>query len=187
MKAVAVVGTCGGCPERRFVRIDPFNIWLTLPHAMSSQVCTRCGTVGQPAVRGSFAIELVLWLLFCAPGIIYTIWRLASPKVCKACGGPVIPVDSPAGIAITAGRKCSAPNETAVETSAQAAYATRWALNQVSRLWRKAPEVEVKPQQVKSSTSPEARAERAARFEAARVKSAKTAAPPPDPPPPGGA
>lgn len=64
-------------------------------------VCTRCGTRtnARTETRGSFIIELALWLLFIIPGLIYSLWRLSSRRdVCHACGAPdLVPVDSPVG------------------------------------------------------------------------------------------
>lgn len=61
--------------------------------------CPRCGTVGFPQsdTPGSFMIELVLWLFFLLPGLIYSIWRLTSKsQVCPGCRQPgMIPVQSP--------------------------------------------------------------------------------------------
>ena len=61
--------------------------------------CTNCGTVAPPkkVTRGSFLIEVMLWLCFLLPGLIYSIWRLTSRAlVCPKCGAPnMIPVDSP--------------------------------------------------------------------------------------------
>ena len=65
-------------------------------------VCLNCHRVGRPGqeVKGSFAVELALWLLFCAPGLIYTIWRLTGKKpCCRHCRSVnVIPSDSPRGL-----------------------------------------------------------------------------------------
>lgn len=64
-------------------------------------ICAACGTRGTPAThtRGSFWLEVVLWLCFLVPGLIYSIWRLTSrQKVCRACGSTeLVPVDSPRG------------------------------------------------------------------------------------------
>lgn len=64
-------------------------------------VCTQCGTVGygKTLTKGSIIIELILWLCFLVPGLVYSIWRLTSRVVvCKVCENPsLIPVDSPAG------------------------------------------------------------------------------------------
>ena len=52
-------------------------------------ICTRCGTLhdGQTTLPGSGWIELVLWLCWLAPGLIYSIWRRRQPKpTCSACG-----------------------------------------------------------------------------------------------------
>jgi hypothetical protein len=61
--------------------------------------CPNCGTTAQPTrvTKGSMGIELVLWLFFLVPGLIYSIWRLSSRyDACPACkSGGMIPVDSP--------------------------------------------------------------------------------------------
>lgn len=64
-------------------------------------VCKNCGYVGKSKQHtdGNILIELVLWLLFLLPGLIYSIWRLTTRKtVCAKCGSTnIIPVDSPQG------------------------------------------------------------------------------------------
>jgi hypothetical protein len=64
-----------------------------------ARYCPNCGTVGpaKTRVKGSFAIELLLWLCFLVPGVIYSIWRLTTKEaVCPSCGAPnMIPADSP--------------------------------------------------------------------------------------------
>lgn len=66
-----------------------------------SYVCVNCGSRGEPATRtkGSTGLELVLWLCFIVPGLIYSIWRVTSrEKVCPVCkAGGMIPADSPRG------------------------------------------------------------------------------------------
>lgn len=68
---------------------------------MDELICTTCGHIGraETITKGSFVIELALWLCFIVPGLIYGIWRLSSrTKGCAKCGGQhVIPVDSPVG------------------------------------------------------------------------------------------
>jgi hypothetical protein len=64
-------------------------------------VCMNCGSVGplKTQTKGSLGLEILLWIFFLIPGIIYSIWRHSSTKeVCKACGSMnLVPVDSPKG------------------------------------------------------------------------------------------
>ncbi len=64
-------------------------------------VCTTCGFIGSPKkiVKGSILIELVLWLAFLVPGLIYSIWRLTTKyDACPKCkNASMIPADSPTG------------------------------------------------------------------------------------------
>jgi len=75
--------------------------------AQSQMVCTRCGTIGWPKryTPGTFGMELLLFLFFIIPGLIYGIWRIAARKdVCAAClSDALVPIGSPAGRAL-AGR-----------------------------------------------------------------------------------
>lgn len=62
-------------------------------------LCTTCLHQG-PAVkvtRGSFVVEVALWLCFLLPGLIYGLWRLTTRhEACASCGSSVlIPLDSP--------------------------------------------------------------------------------------------
>jgi len=43
--------------------------------------------------------EILLWLLFIVPGVLYSIWRLSSRcTACEKCHAPnLIPMDSPRG------------------------------------------------------------------------------------------
>lgn len=64
-------------------------------------VCATCGHHGAAAVktRGSFAIEVVLWLMFIVPGLVYSLWRLSTRgTACASCGGTtLVAPDSPVG------------------------------------------------------------------------------------------
>lgn len=64
-----------------------------------SKYCTRCGHIGKPQrnTPGSFLIEVILWLCFLVPGIIYSLWRLsARHDVCHECGSrEIVPLTSP--------------------------------------------------------------------------------------------
>ena len=63
-------------------------------------VCQDCGYVGKPKsiTKGSFFLEVVLWLCFLLPGILYSAWRLNSRyEGCPECGGKMISVNSMVG------------------------------------------------------------------------------------------
>lgn len=64
-------------------------------------VCRNCGTVSVPKEKnkGSGMIELILWICFIIPGVIYSCWRVAGRyKACPACGSLLlVPQDSPEG------------------------------------------------------------------------------------------
>lgn len=68
-------------------------------------VCLRCETADRPyrRTKGSILIEIVLWLCFIVPGLIYSIWRLTTKDdVCRSCGSTeIVPIDSPAGRKVT--------------------------------------------------------------------------------------
>lgn len=64
-------------------------------------ICSSCGSIGAPVVitKGSFLIEVILWLTFLVPGLIYTIWRTtAKETVCAVCRKPtVVGIETPMG------------------------------------------------------------------------------------------
>jgi hypothetical protein len=61
-------------------------------------VCTACHFVGKPKPKGSGAIELVLWLFYLIPGLIYHLWRHGGGNKCPECGGAaMIPAHTPRG------------------------------------------------------------------------------------------
>lgn len=70
------------------------------------KVCRDCGSVATPVckTRGAFLIELILWLCFLVPGLIYSVWRLSTRyDACGACGGVhLVPIDSPVGAKLAA-------------------------------------------------------------------------------------
>lgn len=76
----------------------------------AARFCPACGHEGPTRIRtrGSIWIEVVLWLCFVVPGLVYSIWRGSSRQpVCAACGHEgVIPPDSP--IALAAKKQLSA-------------------------------------------------------------------------------
>ncbi|HEY1037268.1 MAG TPA: YqaE/Pmp3 family membrane protein [Candidatus Paceibacterota bacterium] len=64
-------------------------------------ICSACGHIGssKTAVKGNLLIEIILWLCFLIPGLIYSLWRSSSRyKTCRNCGSSsLIPLDSPMG------------------------------------------------------------------------------------------
>ena len=82
-------------------------------------VCKQCGTVGEPskATPGSCLIELVLWLCFIIPGLIYSLWRLSRRHAaCAVCGSKdLVPVDTPVGRAIAGDHPAHPARESSAE------------------------------------------------------------------------
>ncbi len=76
--------------------------------ARIEKYCPNCGTVAVPKryTKGGFITEVILWLLFIVPGIIYSVWRLASRyHGCPQCGfRDVTPVESPVARAALAAK-----------------------------------------------------------------------------------
>ena len=68
---------------------------------MAQLICSSCGTKGSAKneTRGSIFIEIILWICFIIPGVIYSIWRLTTKaKVCRSCNSKeLISVNSPRG------------------------------------------------------------------------------------------
>jgi hypothetical protein len=73
------------------------------------QICTRCYQVSEakPKVQGSFLIEVILWLAFIIPGIIYSVWRMTTKRiVCPACNSAeMVPTDTVRGKVLLEERK----------------------------------------------------------------------------------
>lgn len=65
------------------------------------EICSNCGYSGQAkkVTKGSTLMELVLWLCFIFPGLIYSIWRLTTKHMaCPKCAASqFVPLDSPRG------------------------------------------------------------------------------------------
>ena len=54
-------------------------------------ICKTCETIQTSKLRGSGWVELILWLCYLVPGLIYSIWRRSSNRsVCTACGSPAL-------------------------------------------------------------------------------------------------
>ena len=68
----------------------------------NTYLCTTCGgSRTRIETPGSIFIEIVLWLVFIVPGLVYSLWRFTSSRrVCADCGSPrLIPGDSPGAVA----------------------------------------------------------------------------------------
>jgi hypothetical protein len=67
----------------------------------NQMICANCGCSGKPKkiTKGSFFIELILWLFFFVPGLIYSIWRCTTRYwACPKCKAPnMVPLDTPRG------------------------------------------------------------------------------------------
>lgn len=69
---------------------------------MSKLICKDCGTScdrGRRVTRGHLAIEILAWLFFLIPGIMYSIWRhYTRHEVCPSCGSrQLIDMQTPLG------------------------------------------------------------------------------------------
>ncbi len=67
-----------------------YFVYLTLRTKKTNMLisCPNCKYegAGKHTTRGSFWIEIVLWLCFIVPGLIYSIWRLTTKGyVCPKC------------------------------------------------------------------------------------------------------
>lgn len=67
-------------------------------------ICPECGHIGHGArrIRGSAAIERLLWYTLLVPGPFYSWWRRTGKRVaCPGCGGEnLVPLDSTLGAAL---------------------------------------------------------------------------------------
>jgi hypothetical protein len=65
------------------------------------RICPNCGHIGPPGTvtKGSLRIEILLWLCFLVPGLIYSFWRQSSKyEACAKCNATnLMPVDTPRG------------------------------------------------------------------------------------------
>jgi hypothetical protein len=70
-------------------------------------------------------IELILWICFIVPGLIYSFWRLSSRyDACSCCGSTaLVPVDSPVGRTLAHQHQSAAPSDPVRNSNAHAAGA----------------------------------------------------------------
>lgn len=78
-------------------------------YSTGSHVCTQCGVRVKPKTftKGSFAIEIILWLCLIVPGLIYTIWRSSTRYTgCPDCKTQtMVKADSPIGKQLLSGQQ----------------------------------------------------------------------------------
>jgi ssDNA-binding Zn-finger/Zn-ribbon topoisomerase 1 len=71
---------------------------------VASKICADCGVTsnGKMRTKGSFLMEIVLWLCLIVPGLIYSLWRLTTKeRVCPSCDSKaLIDPRSPRGKAL---------------------------------------------------------------------------------------
>jgi len=64
-------------------------------------ICTQCRHIGDRDLnrKGKASVEVILWLLFLVPGLIYSIWRRTGRWfACPVCGSHhLVPFRSPLG------------------------------------------------------------------------------------------
>lgn len=67
---------------------------LSSRHSEQPLICTTCGAqtdTPRTTTKGSFVIEVVLWLALIIPGLLYSLWRQSTRrKVCPACGNATL-------------------------------------------------------------------------------------------------
>lgn len=96
---------------------------------MSNHICTRCGSIAEPRTHtpGSFFIEVLAWLMFLLPGLLYSMWRISARReVCPTCGAEeIVPCDTPRGrrLAADLGQTIPVPKATLVGAAAGRAFA----------------------------------------------------------------
>lgn len=93
-----------------------FLAWFALPKLAAAiktgvtgddgtRHCMTCGVEAKPKVvtKGSMGIEIILWLCFIVPGLIYSVWRLTSRHdACPSCGSTtLVPISSPSAVTHT--------------------------------------------------------------------------------------
>ncbi len=64
-------------------------------------ICPNCKYIGKPEThsKGNFLAEVLLYVCFILPGLIYSIWRESTTKrICPKCRGALmVRKDSPMG------------------------------------------------------------------------------------------
>ena len=97
--------TCPRCkitPEQYHQHLEHQHQKKEKAKQARSLYCTTCGIIFDKdriitITRGSILMELMLWLCFFVPGLIYSLWRVTTKaKGCPACKSTsIIPATSP--------------------------------------------------------------------------------------------
>jgi len=77
-------------------------------------LCVNCGYKGKCKLitKGSIGMEILLWLVFLLPGLIYSIWRhISRYRGCPKCKESMIPFDSPVAQKLLAESAPQTPTE----------------------------------------------------------------------------
>jgi len=73
-----------------------------------TMICQNCGTRGETktVTKGSIFIEVILWICFIIPGLVYSIWRMTTKyQACPACGQQtMIGINTPNGQLLIKGK-----------------------------------------------------------------------------------
>lgn len=98
---------CPSCNELLMVPnvppviIQPIPQKTVVPVIRNPHICLDCEQIGTPKTitKGSFVMEVVLWLMFIFPGLLYSLWRLTTRKEgCSSCGSSsIIHINTPKG------------------------------------------------------------------------------------------
>jgi hypothetical protein len=63
-------------------------------------LCTRCleQAIPKTVTPGSIGVEILAWIFFLIPGLMYSLWRLSARELaCPSCGATeLVPLQSPA-------------------------------------------------------------------------------------------
>ena len=98
-----ILRTGPGCASASNLPICSDCIAQSGRHQVSKVLCKSCGYEGESKtiVRGSLIAEVLLWLCFVLPGLMYRIWRESTRhKVCPRCNQTTVPPTGLKGIVI---------------------------------------------------------------------------------------
>jgi hypothetical protein len=86
-------------PSSQMLR-PTIRVGITL-YSKKTLICPDCGNIGKTIsiTKESFLIEIIIWLMFLIPRVLYSVWGLSTRiKGCSLCGSQhMIPVFPPRG------------------------------------------------------------------------------------------